>query len=600
MSTLNHNISALNEFPQVRVHIADDPSLLVGLEWQRLSVRAMIRHYLHHNKIFNLMLEQSRFFQLPIGNMVYDNVQFGSDLFYARQLQRSSFVLWWSPSHRPDLGGSETDDNTLLGEFEDSGIVQQCKEGFYPNFCVELTIDSLAVSALLQSHRIQEIEGASSAITFDTFQQQAFLDDMMTSQNQILPSYDETALCSAAFRIMRSLVNGWFRDVSVNQNVYSDYQIVHFYRWIRSSNSFMYDPALRRSLNTLMKKLFLQIISEFKMLGVGIIYADYNKIIINTKKKNVIDALSYADFICQSIRNKELFHSVSLSFKQCWTCLWWLDCYNYTGIKGQLPDELLEDAAQRDTDDVEEGVDVNWSICENLDKSCSDEIETVLVNYIEQLKSGVDASKGLKSMSHQIYDIVLTLHQQAGRTQEGPALEFIKTLVKILSVEASISEELNSLRKDMLRLVGIGEFSEKAEWKETMKSYMLTEIICQACNYCRDLDLMKDKHRASIDGKPVWLCSQCCVPYENEEIEKRLLDILNRKMMSYTLQDLQCIRCKQIKQDNLMSYCTCAGKYKTLLNADETKDLIKVLLKIADAHSMNSLKEYTETLSNNI
>jgi DNA polymerase epsilon subunit 1 len=598
VSTLNHNISVLNEFPQVQVQISDDPSLLVGLEWQRSSTRAMIRHFLHHNKVFNLMLEQSRYFHLPIGNMAHDNVLFGSDMFYARLLQRHNFILWWSPNHRPDLGGSETDDNTLLSELEDSTSVQQCKGGFYSNFCVELTIDSLAVSALLQSHRIQEIEGASSAITFDTVQQQAFLDDMITNQNQMLPSYDETALCSAAFRIMRSMVNGWFRDVSLNRNVYSDYQIVHFYRWIRSANSLMYDPALRRSLNNLMKKLFLQIISEFKLLGVDIIYADFNKIIINTKKKSVVDALSYADFICQSIRNKELFHSVNLSYKQCWSCLLWLDCYNYTGVTGQLPEELVNDIEEQN--EGESKVDINWSICESLSENCQKELENFLTSYIEQLISGNEGSKVLKLMSHQIYDIVLTLHQSSGRSQEGPALDFIKTLVKILSVDVSISEELNSLRRDMLRLVGIGEFSEKAEWKDEMKSYMLTEIICQACNYCRDLDLMKDKHRAIKDGTPIWYCSQCYVNYENEEIEKRLLDILNRKLMSYTLQDLQCDRCKQIKQDNLMTYCTCAGAYKTLIDPNDTKNLVKVLNKIADEHSMISLKEYTELLVNNI
>lgn len=318
LTTLNKAIPSLLEFPQTQIHITDEASLLAGLEWQRNGVKLMVRHYLNHRQVFELMLEQCRYFHLPIGNMPADTVLFGADLFYARHLQKHNFVLWWSAGHRPDLGGSETDDNSLLSEFEDNKMVQQCKSGFYPNICVELIIDSLAVSALLQSHRIQEMEGAISAITFDTIPQ-ASLDDMITNPNllQMLPSYDETALCSAAFRIMRSMVNGWFREVSVNRNVYSDYQIVHFYRWIRSASSFLYDPALRRSLNTLMKKLFLQIISEFKLLGVDVIYADFTKIIINSNKKSIIDGISYADFVCQSIRNKELFHSVHLSYQQC-------------------------------------------------------------------------------------------------------------------------------------------------------------------------------------------------------------------------------------------------------------------------------------------
>lgn len=351
LNTLNQVIPTLLEFPQTQIHITDDASLLAGLEWQRNGVKSMVRHYLNHRQVFNLMLEQSRYFLLPIGNIPADTVLFGADLFYARNLQKHNFVLWWSSSHRPDLGGSETDDNTLLSEFEDNKMVQQCKSGFYPNVCVELTIESLAVSALLQSHRIQEMEGANAAITFDTIPQ-ASLDDMITNPNllQMLPSYDETALCSAAFRIMRSMVNGWLREVSINRNVYSDFQIVHFYRWIRSASSFLYDPALRRSLNTLMKKLFLQIISEFKLLGVDVVYADFTKIIINSGKKNIIDGISYADFVCQSIRNKELFHSVHLSYQQCWSFLMWMDGYNYSGLKGKVPRELTGDDG--DTEEV--------------------------------------------------------------------------------------------------------------------------------------------------------------------------------------------------------------------------------------------------------
>lgn len=156
----------------------------------------------------------------------------------------------------------------------------------------------------------------------------------------MLPSYDETALCAAPFRIMRSMVNGWLREVTINRNVYSDFQIVHFYRWIRSTNSYLYDPALRRSLNTLMKKLFLQIIAEFKILGVDVIYADFTKVIIHSNKRSIVDGISYADYICQSIRNKELFHSVHLSYQQCWNFLIWMDEFNFSGLRGKVPREL--------------------------------------------------------------------------------------------------------------------------------------------------------------------------------------------------------------------------------------------------------------------
>lgn len=220
--------------------------------------------------------------------------------------------------------------------------------------------------------------------------------------------------------------------------------------------------------------------------------------------------------------------------------------------------------------------------------------------YIEQVASGVDPVKALKTLSHQAYDTVLKLHQSAGHHQEGPAIEFIKALCKILTVDPVITEELDSLRKNMLRLVGLGEFSDKAVWKDSSQSYILNEIICQACNHCRDLDLLKDKHRVMKDGSPVWLCAQCYVNYDTEEIEKRLIDSLNRKLMSYNLQDLQCVRCHEIKQDNIMEYCACAGKYQTLIHPDEINGLVKTFNHVADEYSMVLLKEYTDTLINNI
>lgn len=51
----------------------------------------------------------------------------------------------------------------------------------------------------------------------------------------------------------------------------------------------------------------------------------------------------------------------------------------------------------------------------------------------------------------------------------------------------------------MLRLIGLGEFSDLAEWKETISTYILNEVICKACNHCRDIDLCKDKDRAMVN-----------------------------------------------------------------------------------------------------
>lgn len=316
LNKLNMLIPIACDFPQTQIFIVDDASLLTGLDWQRNGTKSMLRHFFNVDNVVDLMLQQCRYYCLPIGNMPPDPIMFGADIFYARLLRKHNFVLWASPTCKPDLGGREADDNRLLSEFEESMSVIQNKSGFYENVCVELAIDSLAVTALLQASKIQEIEGASSAITFDTVPQ-ASLEEMITNNPlTTLSSYDESALCSAALKIMRSMVNSWLREVAIDRNVFADFQIVHFYRWIRSSTSFLYDPALRRNLNNLMQKIFLQIIAEFQRLNAKIIYADFNRIILNSGKKSIVDAISYVEYIVQSIRNKELFHSINLTYQQ--------------------------------------------------------------------------------------------------------------------------------------------------------------------------------------------------------------------------------------------------------------------------------------------
>ncbi|XP_053674267.1 DNA polymerase epsilon catalytic subunit 1 [Anopheles nili] len=608
MHKLNQMLPICLEFPEAPIHIADDATLLYGLDWQRHGARSMIRHFLNLSRVLQMMLEQCRYFQLPLGNMPPDTVLFGADLFYARLLQRHNFVLWCSSGARPDLGGREADDSRLLAEFEDNISIVQNRAGLHRTVCVELNVESLAVSALLQASKVQELEGTSSAITFDVIPQ-ASLEEMIANGTggQQLSSYDETALCSQAFRIMRTMVNTWLREVSVNRNVFSDFQIIHFYRWVRSSRALLYDPALRRALNTIMRKLFLQIVAEFRRMKAEIIYADFNRIVIDTGKRTIVDAISYTDFVVQNIRNRELFHSVSLSFHQAWEFLLWIDPTNYGGIKGNVPKEAITSGetnsleTQEEPDDEELALEMNWSISEQLpeDRKCRANFERFIVSFLQTMVEGVTPEVGLKKMACMAYGMVQKMHEGCARGADGPALEFTKAITRALSVGKEIEEQVTTMRRNMLLLIGVGDFSDKATWKESVKSFVLTEVMCRACNHCRDLDLCKDSHRALKDGnQPVWLCAQCNVDYDNVEIEMRLLDAVQRKLMSYTLQDLRCVKCKQIKRENLSQRCTCTGSFENLISAAELRRLLLTFQTLAKEYHMQVLDETVQHILN--
>lgn len=118
----------------------------------------------------------------------------------------------------------------MITEFEEHNNIVINNPGFYQTVCVELEIDGLAVDTLLQSHHVHDIEGTSATVAFDNMPQASLEEMMGNNPGPSLASYDETALCSGAFRVLKSMVISWVRDVTLHRNVYADYQLIHLYR----------------------------------------------------------------------------------------------------------------------------------------------------------------------------------------------------------------------------------------------------------------------------------------------------------------------------------------------------------------------------------
>lgn len=144
---------------------------------------------------------------------------------------------------------------------------------------------------------------------------------------------------------------------------------------------------------------------------------------------------------------------------------------------------------------------------------------------------------------------------------ESAALNFVKAICHVLSLDPAVEETVYHLKGNLLRLLGkqtgfcyqhknnvlcsstgVGEFSDKAVFKDTTVSYVVPQIICRACNHCRDLDLGRDYHKTET----AWLCSLCSSAYDTAEIENFLLDTISKKLLAFNLQDLQCRKCSQV------------------------------------------------------
>merc|ERR1719422_2196988 len=350
-----------------------------------------MRHYLKSDCYLASTLEHCRYFHVPAGNLPRDTTVFGADLFFARHLRKQNFVLWGSPTDRPDLGGKEADDARLLSEQDDGLSVTINVPDMYRSVCVELDIDALAVNTLLQANAVQELEGTAGAVAFDAAPQTSLEELASGGGGGGLASYDETALAAPAFRVLRTMVAAWLRDVSMFKNLYADYQIVHFYRWLRNPSSLLYDPALRKTLLQLMKKLFFHLVSEFKRLGAIIVYADFNKIILNTKKRTVTDAVSYVNYVTDNIKNKEIFHSIEMGLGSIWDVLLWCDPANYAGVAGDMKEleDREENLAEEEDEESPPEVNMTWNIAEYLPEAGNirGNFNRVVVGYVSAVHS---------------------------------------------------------------------------------------------------------------------------------------------------------------------------------------------------------------------
>lgn len=60
-----------------------------------------------------MQLEHAAYAQIPIGNIESDYAVYIADVMLSRLLIRGNQLLWVSDTSKPDLGGSEEDDNSF-------------------------------------------------------------------------------------------------------------------------------------------------------------------------------------------------------------------------------------------------------------------------------------------------------------------------------------------------------------------------------------------------------------------------------------------------------------------------------------------------------
>ena len=98
----------------------------------------------------------------------------------------------------------------------------------------------------------------------------------------------------------------------------------------------------------------------------------------------------------------------------------------------------------------------------------------------------------------------------------NPALELTKSICEVFALSSEHNIEIQVLKRNLLDLLGVREFSAIAAFKNPCESVIVPSVICRRCNAIRDVDLCRDPDRLpGVDpdsgevlppAKKTWVC----------------------------------------------------------------------------------------------
>ncbi|KAG6954512.1 hypothetical protein JG688_00012321 [Phytophthora aleatoria] len=561
---LREKMQGLHSFPIAMLPWNEEDTLFPALTWRKIMGEKMLTRCFEMTQYYADVLDCARYAHLPVGNFTGDHSIAILDTLYSRILTKHKHLWWHSPTSLPDLGGKEQEQQfqqlfsqSLLGSAHqkksdaasqhrvDTSVVV-CDKGSFVDVCVELELDGLAVNAILVASQIHSIEGLGVAhqmeIDFDGNDGGEAGTRGEGSAAPAVAEGDAEESCHEAFRLLRVMVTTLFKDFLASRNKFADHVLQQFYRWLCSPNSLSFDPALHAMVKRLMEKLFLQLLAEFRRLGSQIVYADFSKIIVCTKKKSVRDAQTYLNFILQTVLSNELFQVLNFTPKKYVSNLFFLDAENYGCIllKNVVPKEEQEEETDRD-DNGEKPLEIvaHWNIANYLPRGVDEYFLILVGQFIRRraefqrrsLAKGDDAKHDVaeddeqpldedekqlsplakysqKLVSSYFSDKMLRLVPEiltynmdrdsfpvfAGShlPMESPALELVKFVTAVFQLEPSVEAQVGKMRRTLLKLLRTSEFGEESQFRNPSLSFTVQDVICLSCNLCRSVDLCRD------------------------------------------------------------------------------------------------------------
>jgi DNA polymerase epsilon subunit 1 len=174
--------------------------------------------------------------------------------------------------------------------------------------------------------------------------------------------------------------------------------------------------------------------------------------------------------------------------------------------------------------------------------------------------------------------------------------------MQVLSLDRAISLEARLLRKDLLNLFEIREFSADASFTNPSAALVVRGLICDECTSSRDLDLCRDASllppvlptSATTDAPPLpkWKCDNpaCEAPYNKLRIEEQLVCDVQKLLLEWCTQDLKCAKCARLRSNEFMEHCACAGEWVGTKDRAVVKKRLGVYANVASFYELRMLE----------
>ncbi|KAG6911037.1 hypothetical protein DXG01_005453 [Tephrocybe rancida] len=639
----DRHVPKLPKFPILSMSKAKGPHTLDVFPFYTHIANKMLGRYLSMGAWVDRLTALADYYDIPVGNVEGDQPLSMSDISFARRLVDQDIVLWWSSGENPDLGGMENDQRPT----EEFPKTEFLSPGAYANVCLEVTVRNLAVNSVLQSVMVNELEGSGGTTAFDSVSHT--IDEYKNGDTPRDLTLGESNVSTMMFNTLKSMIKTWLLDKIRNDfDSPATLTIDHFWRWVSSSASSMYDPSLHRFVHGLMRKTFIQLLAEFKRLGSHVVYADFSRILLATSKPPGT-AHAYATYITTAVTSDELFQHIYLNTDRFYDFLLFMDQANMGGIVCENPlaleppkelalemrwniQEFLPPAIQPDFYNIAQYFIVELFKIKQKTNGASrvplrtvpngggpdltqrdvgkaNEIEAVTEfitrrltrKMLKVVRDAEDRYRDFAMQDEPEEDFVFPVNPGSHLHFSKPTLELIKSVCATFALAKDHQVELGLLKRNLLDLIGVREFANEAIFRNPCEPLKLPNVPCRHCDALRDFDFCRDPELIpnNLEISHKWLCSNCGGEYDKTAIEFALMHVVLTIERNFAQQDLRCSKCQQIRSDNVSMFCRCSGTQTLTVSKADMRRKIRTIANIATLHHLGRLKERAEFIRSN-